>query len=507
MKLTISRKITLLISIITLVISISGLFVADRGLQFLASEISFNSLGYKVQGDMESFKMVFRDRFGTPSLDSEGLRDEQKNLINDFEFIDSFAGKLGITATVFERRGDNFYRIITNIKDDQGNRAVGTNLGKQSSAYKPVMEGTRYSGEANILGVHYLTSYDPLLDASGNLIGILYVGIPAGRITQLAEQWSGRIMTIMLILFLSLAAGGIIASRFIGKRFSQPIEKGVELTGWVAEGILDKDVPRELQERGDEIGDLARSIEKMIRKMAEIVGSVNASSRHIAQGSRELNNSANLMAQGASSQASAAEEVSASMQQMNANIQQNAENAKETEHLAKKVSQDAENSGKSVQEAVDAMQRISEKISIIDEIARQTNMLALNAAIEAARAGEHGKGFAVVASEVRKLAENSQKAASEILTLSSETVDSASRAGQMLFQLIPDIQKTTALIQEISHASDEQRHGVDQINQAVLQLDQVIQDNASTSEQVASSSSELSGQADSLQDLMEYFTL
>ena len=144
-------------------------------------------------------------------------------------------------------------------------------------------------------------------------------------------------------------------------------------------------------------------------------------------------------------------------------------------------------------EAVNAMKEIASKISIIEEIARQTNLLALNAAIEAARAGEHGKGFAVVAAEVRKLAERSQKAAGEINQLSGTTVKVSEKAGEMLEKLVPDIQRTAELVQEITAASKEQDTGAEQINKALQQLEQVIQQNASASEEMASTTEELTG--------------
>ena len=148
---------------------------------------------------------------------------------------------------------------------------------------------------------------------------------------------------------------------------------------------------------------------------------------------------------------------------------------------------------------------IAEKISIIEEIARQTNLLALNAAIEAARAGEHGKGFAVVAAEVRKLAERSGNAAGEISELSSSTVSISEKAGEMLTKLVPDIQRTAELVQEINAATGEQNSGAEQINKAIQQLDQVIQQNASASEEMASTSEELSSQAQQLQQTMGFF--
>jgi methyl-accepting chemotaxis protein len=211
------------------------------------------------------------------------------------------------------------------------------------------------------------------------------------------------------------------------------------------------------------------------------------------------------MSQGANEQATAAEEVSSSVEEMSANIRQNAENAQQTERIADKSAQDAEAGGEAVAKTVVAMRDIAGRVEIIQEIARQTNLLALNAAIEAARAGEHGKGFAVVASEVRKLAENSQKAAAEITRMSGTSVEIAEGAGEMLTRMVPDIQKTAELVQEISAASAEQDRGAQQISSSITQLDQVIQQNASASEEMASTAEELLGQAEQLQDAMSYF--
>ncbi|MBF0477331.1 MAG: methyl-accepting chemotaxis protein, partial [Deltaproteobacteria bacterium] len=177
-------------------------------------------------------------------------------------------------------------------------------------------------------------------------------------------------------------------------------------------------------------------------------------------------------------------------------VAQNADNAKQTAAIAQKAAKDAQEGGKSVAETVKAMKSIAEKIGIIEEIARQTNMLALNAAIEAARAGEHGKGFAVVAAEVRKLAERSQTAAKEISVLSGSSVEVAERAGKLIEMIVPDIQKTAELVQEINASSSEQADGIQQVTKAVQQLDQAIQQGASATEEMASTSEELSSQAE-----------
>ena len=252
---------------------------------------------------------------------------------------------------------------------------------------------------------------------------------------------------------------------------------------------------------------MMQSLSSMVAKLGEVVQGVKDSTGNVAAGSQQMSASACQMSQGATEQAAAAEEASASMEQMTANIRQNADNALQTERIAVKSAADAQEGGKAVAQTVSAMKVIAGKISIIEEIARQTNLLALNAAIEAARAGEHGRGFAVVASEVRKLAERSQKAAAEISELSSSSVEVAERAGEMLSRMLPDIQRTAELVQEISAASKEQDTGAVQINQAIQQLDQVIQQNAAAAEEMSATAEELASQSEQLQETIGFFAL
>jgi methyl-accepting chemotaxis protein len=208
------------------------------------------------------------------------------------------------------------------------------------------------------------------------------------------------------------------------------------------------------------------------------------------------------MSEGASEQASSAEEVSASMEQMSANIDQNSDNSQQTKKIAEKAAGEVKQSNESVNQTVESMKTIAAKVSIIGEISRQTNLLALNAAVEAARAGEHGRGFAVVAAEVRKLAERSQVAAEEIDAISVNSVNIAIKSGKQLQDLVPNIQRTSDLVQEIAFASIEQKTGTEQINNALQQLNKVVQQNASSAEELSANASELNVQIEMLKSIV-----
>jgi methyl-accepting chemotaxis protein len=251
--------------------------------------------------------------------------------------------------------------------------------------------------------------------------------------------------------------------------------------------------------------ELMQALQAMASKLAEVTREVRLAATNLGAGSRQMSAGSQQMSRGAVEQAAAAEECSSSIEEMSANIRQNTDNALQTEKISAQAAASAREGGIAVSDTVSAMRQISGRILIIEEISRQTNLLALNAAIEAARAGDHGKGFAVVASEVRKLAERSQSAAADINALSTSSMTVAEHAGALLERIVPDIERTAELVQEISAASREQDAGAEQIGRAIQQLDLIIQQNVAVAEEVAGAAEELSLQSEQMEALTAFF--
>jgi len=322
-----------------------------------------------------------------------------------------------------------------------------------------------------------------------------------------AEKEKTKIFAFVISLVLIAIFFAILITVLITKSIKVPLSDIQKITDELALGNLTLKISEDNLMRKDEIGNLSKSIQITIDKMKQVVGQIMEGADTISFASQELATTSQVMSQGTNNQASSTEEVSSSMEEMSANIQQNSENSETTQRIALRAADGILQGNNASKQSVVAMKTIAEKIRVINDIAFQTNILALNAAVEAARAGEHGKGFAVVAAEVRKLAERSSKAAKEIDALSRNGVEIAETAGELLNNIVPEIEKTATLIQEITAASKEQNVGVDQINSAIDQLNQATQQNAAASEEIATSSEELANQAEHLNEIVSFFNI
>ena len=360
-------------------------------------------------------------------------------------------------------------------------------------------------------------------------------------------SWSGGLFVILL------GGAAILIALFATKAVVNPVRQSLAMIEGLERGELDHRIDTA---RSDELGRLAKAmngfadnlrdevleafnrlangdfnfkargliaapLDKACQGLTRAMETVREASDQISSGSAQVSETSSSLANGATKQAAALEEISSSMTEMNEQTANNATNAAEANQLSDEARLAAEQGNRQMQTMVEAMtgiknssQDISKIIKVIDEIAFQTNLLALNAAVEAARAGQHGKGFAVVAEEVRNLATRSAKAARETTALIQGSVDKTNSGADIahetaasLEQIVASVTKVSDLVAEIAAASNEQSQGISQVNEGLMQLNEVNQNTTSTSEETAAIAEELSSQTSDLQQMLQRFIL
>lgn len=485
----------ILLSVINLVYNIRNLNSSKESV--ISMNLSLLSIDYLIEADRDAYQSsIAISQILQPHVNeneeafNEHVVEIKENINQLSERYTGFSEIFNVKQTdEFEKIDNDFWvnykglsritdSIVYSVRKKDFNHASYLYFNTYQKYFKPMRASLNSFTEIHLKESE--TSYNSNLDISDNI-----------------RNNSIIIFFVILIVFL---VSGLILTRSI----ASPLTKSVDITQKVSAG----DLTNEINVTGnDETSLVLKSLKTMSVKIGEIVSVIKTSSENFSQSSAQLSETSQKIASGVRNQASASDQISSSIEEIGASINQNTDNAYQTEKVAIKAVENIKVANESVVLTIDAMKQILQKVTVISEIAAKTNMLALNAAIEAARAGTHGKGFAVVANEVKKLADNSKVAAKEINDISVSSVQIAEQSGKLLASVIPDIQNTAKLIQEISATSQEQNSAVSQITSAVQQLSHVVQQNSSLAEELAASSEEVTAQSGQLLDSISFFRI
>lgn len=365
--------------------------------------------------------------------------------------------------------------------------------------YQEIIEELKEIGEKQ-------AGYDKNIPPIGAQVTTLFDNLMAYANNEAAKtKNTSNLLLLIFTFFASVFA--LIISFFITKNLTSRLQKVMNIAQEYAKGNLTATLLTADLKLKDELGLLMRAIYDMGNNFIEVVRLIHKSSESISNVSNQLNVFTQNLSSGANHQAASAEELSASMEESVSSMQQNADNAANINAFASESGNDLKLITTQSQYSLQSAGQISQKIGIINEIAIQTNLLALNAAIEAAKAGAAGRGFSVVAAEIRKLAEKSKAAAAEIISLSNESYGMTEKMVSQLSIVIPKIDKSLNLVEEITLSSKEQLITSQQINSVIEDLNNITQQNASSYEKINLKSQELTLNAKELNDSVDYFKI
>lgn len=565
-KLKITSKLSIIIITLFILSQLSSFIISNLSSQRLAFELQENTLLSKLNGDINSAKLYLEKYYGNLNLVNAGLVDKDgRSIEGNFDMVDAIRRELGVVATIFVKRGDDFYRISTNISDAQGKRAVGTSLGKASAAYTPNMRGEKYIGDAVILGNEYTTVYEPLKDERGNVIGILFIGVEKTESAAIISDMIKRssiflILSSLILIFITL----IFLFLSIKIIISQPLKATNLLIKDISMG--DGDLTKRLPVKSnDELGELAQDFNNFVDKIYRIIeqlsrsvialnnrsqsfaeiaqnlvantDKMNNESQIVSASAEEISSNTAVIAAAAEQASVSVSTVAAATEQLSANINQVASAAEQTSssvkstvteinHLENDISIAGDSVSVLVTEINGIVSAIEEMNATLSEIAKNTqeaSNISANASNEAKNATQVMKEMQKLSNDIGKVVKLINDIADQTNMLALNATIEAASAGEagkgfaVVANEVKSLAKQTAeatgniavQIEEVQKAVANSSSSISNINNVIEKISQIntviassIEEQSITTNEIAHSSGRMANSANGVRDII-----
>ena len=488
-------KLSLTLAIPLLLITIIGIVISASK----QNSMSKNLVEREISGIAASVRETYTemDNGADFTLNGDTFKKGNVTLSENYELIDTLKQERDVELSVFY--GDP--RVLTTLKDSSGKREINTKMSKE--VYDTLQTGKDYyASDLQLFGTPYSGYYVPLYQpGSDKVVGSIFCGRSQEEVNEALRNTIISMMIPMLLVFVIAIAIGM----FIVTRIVKHLDGAVDNLGTLSNGMLNLEMKKDLVVRKDEVGDIARAIQRLIESMRDIITNITTSSQalqgfseefaasfdHIAESINNVNIAVDEIANGSSSQAAETMSASQKVTQMGTALDETTANvetlgsssvkmreynktaAKNLDELSA-ISETTKSSVLLVQNQTnqtnDSAQEIREATELITDIANQTNLLSLNASIEAARAGENGRGFAVVADEIRNLSEQSRESAERIVEIVNTLIANSNTSVTTMNEVAENIRTQNNKIEETGEMFRSLNEEIAEVTEAIEKI-------------------------------------